>query len=180
MTTDTKIYEGRAVALLEKVCRAFAIFGGLILVGLSFVTVASVLGRYLFNTPISGDFEMVEIGCAIGVSTFLPYCQLRQGNVIVDFFTHNLPGKLRNILDAMGCILLTLMAFLIAWRSGLGGYDLYRYNDQTMILQFPTWVGFTIIIPCFVLLTLVGLVTAWRALGGRHNSDPFEQAMEEV
>ena len=180
MTPASHYNEGRAVAFLENVCRAFALVGGAILIALSFITVFSVLGRYFLNTPISGDFEMVEIGCAVGVSAFLPYCQLRQGNVIVDFFTHNLPDKLKNILDAIGCLLVTLMAFLIAWRSGLGGYDLFRYNDQTMILQFPTWLGFLIIIPCFVLLTLVGLVTAWRALNGRHHSDPFEQAMDEI
>ena len=180
MTSNTQHKEGRAISLLEKVCRVFALTGGAVLIALSVVTVLSVLGRYFFNSPISGDFEMVEIGCAIAVATFLPYCQLRQGNVIVDFFTHNLPDKFKNIMDAFGCILVTLMAFLIAWRSGLGGYDLFRYNDQTMILQFPTWLGFLIIIPCFALLTLVGLVTAWRSLSGRHHSDPFEQAMDEI
>ncbi len=167
----------RAVMLLEGACRVLAMCGALVLVALSVVTVVSVLGRYLFNTPITGDFEMVEVGCAIAVSTFLPYCQLKNGNVIVDFFTLRAPERIKNLLDAFGCILLTLAFAVLTWRLGLGGIDLYRYNDQTMILQIGTWWGFLVLVPCAALLTLVGALTTWRALHGRfstHTVGEFE------
>lgn len=171
MVTENFPSKGRAILLLEKMCRTFAIGGALVMAALSIITVVSVLGRYFFNTPISGDFEMVEIGCAIAIAAFLPYCQLEQGNVIVDFFTHNLAKPIKNVLDAFGCLLLTVMAGLISWRLLLGGYDLYRYNDQTMILQINTWLAFLIIVPGFILLTLAGLTTAWQALHGRFGDD---------
>ena len=180
MNIENTQQQGRAILLFEKVCRAFAICGALIMVILSLITVVSVVGRYLFNAPVSGDFEMVEIGCAIAVSSFLPYCQLKQGNVIVDFFTQNTVPVIKNVMDAFGCIMLTIMAGLFAWRLALGGYDLYRYNDQTMILQFNTWLGFIIIVPSMALLTIAGLITAWRALNGRFYGDPIEKAMEEL
>jgi len=158
--------------ILEKLCWFLALLGAAVLVVLALITVVSVLGRYIFNTPISGDFELVEIGCAIAVACFLPYCQLRQGNVIVDLFTLKAPQAVKNVLDAIGCLLLTLMAGLMTWRVGLSGMDLQRYNDQTMILQFNTWKAFVIIVPCLGLLTLAGLVTAWRSLKGTHGTDP--------
>ena len=59
----------------------------MVLAGIAMTTVVSVLGRKFFGGAIAGDFEIVEIGCAVAVSLFLPYCQLNKGNVIVDFFT---------------------------------------------------------------------------------------------
>lgn len=167
--SDTQSQLGtRAVRLLEGACRALAMCGSLVLVVLAAITVTSVLGRYIFNTPITGDFEMVEIGCAIAISTFLPYCQLKNGNVIVDFFTLRASERVKNLLDAFGCILLTLAFAILTWRLALGGYDLFRFNDQTMILQIGTWWGFLVLVPCTALLTLVGGLTTWRALNGRY------------
>ncbi|MFK5980508.1 MAG: TRAP transporter small permease [Rhizobiaceae bacterium] len=179
MNFENSYKKGRAILLFEKVCRTFAICGAAVMLLLSVITVASVLGRYFFNTPVSGDFEMVEIGCAIAVSAFLPYCQLAQGNVIVDFFTQNTHPKIKNVMDAFGCIMLTLMAMLFTWRLSLGGYDLYRYNDQTMILQVNTWFGFVIIVPSMALLAIAGLVTSWRALNGRFYGDTLTQEMDK-
>ncbi len=180
MNNGSLYKEGRAIRLLEKVCRTFAIGGALVIALLSVTTVISVLGRYFFNTPLSGDVELVEMGCAIAVSMFLPYCQLRQGNVIVDFFTLALPAKFKNVLDAVGCILLSVVAALLAWRMGLGGSDLFRYNDQTMILQLPTWWAFIFIVPAMVLLALTGLATAVRSWYGQTLIDPIEKAMDEI
>lgn len=179
MQTQSLKNEHGAVRMLEKLCWVLALIGAAVLLALALTTVISVLGRYLFNTPVSGDFEIVEIGCAIAVACFLPYCQLRQGNVIVDLFTLKAPQAFKNILDAIGCILLTIMAGLMTWRVGLSGMDLHRYNDQTMILQFNTWKAFVIIVPCLGLLTLAGLVTAWRSLKGTHGIDPHLTAEQE-
>lgn len=180
MLSHMNTNEPLAINLLEKICRIFAMLGAIVLVVLAITTVVSVLGRYLFNSPVSGDFEMVEVGCAIAVSAFLPYCQLRQGNVIVDLFTLAAPEKIKNILDALGCLLLTVMAGLMTWRMGLGGMDLHRYNDQTMILQFNTWIAFLFIVPCLGLLTLAGIVTAWRSLKGTNLTNAVEQIAEKT
>ena len=148
---------------LDGACRFLATIGALILVALAIMTVVSVMGRYLFNRAISGDFEMVEVGCAMAISLFLPYCQLQNGNVIVDFVTMKAPAGVKRFLDAIGCVLLTIAFAVLAWRLSLGGYDLYRYNDQTMVLQIQTWIAFAVLVPSFALLSLVGLVTAKRS-----------------
>ena len=75
---------GRALMALS---RAVAIAGGLILTALTILSVGSILARVLLSRPLPGDFELVEMGCGIAVFAFLPYCHLKRGNVIVDFFT---------------------------------------------------------------------------------------------
>ncbi len=166
MTADGARSERAAAPLLDRACRVLAVTGALVLFALAVITVVSVLGRYLFGRPIHGDFEMVEMGCAVGLSLFLPYCQLRGGNVIVDFVTIRAPRGFKRILDAAGCLLIAFSGAVLAWRLGLGGIDLYRYNDQTMVLQINTWIAYAVLVPSFALLGLAGLVTARRALKG--------------
>lgn len=153
--------------LFDSLCRWLAVIGGLILVALAVITVVSVLGRYIAGNPIHGDFELMEMGCAVAIALFLPYCQLRNGNVIVDFVTMKAPKGIKRGLDALGCLLIAAMGMVIAWRLGLGGYDLYRYNDQTMVLQINTWLAYAVLVPSFALLGIAGVVTAVRALCGR-------------
>ncbi len=160
-----------AVAVIERISAAFAFAGGLVLIAISAMTVTSVVGRKLFGSAITGDFELVEIGCAVAIALFLPYCQLKRGNVIVDFFTLRAPISLKRLLDALGCLLLTAVAMLMTWRLGAGGISLFTSNDQTMVLQVGTWWPFLVLVPCMALLSMVGLLTAWRALTGAWDGD---------
>lgn len=167
MTTDA-IAASAMRRMLMALCRWLAVAGGAVLVVLSVMTVVSVLGRYFFATPVHGDFEITEMGCAVAIALFLPYCQLVAGNVVVDFFTHAFPQHLKRLLDMLGCLLIALVAAVFAWRLALGGLDALAFNDQTMVLGIPTWWGYAVLVPCFALLSVAGLETASRAWRGQH------------
>ena len=79
---------------LAKLCDGSAALGACVLVLMAMMTVVSVVGRAFFSHPILGDVELVQLGCAVVVSCFLPYTQLRRANIIVDFFT-KMRGKPR-------------------------------------------------------------------------------------
>lgn len=151
---------------LERLCRALALLGGLVLVAMALLTVTSVLGRYFLNRPITGDIELVAMLTATAVSLFLPYCQLRRGNVIVDVFTERAPARWRAGLDALGSFLLAAVALLFTWRMALGGLELRAAGDQSMMLRLPTWWGFVIAVPCMGLLALAALESLRRDLRG--------------
>ncbi|WP_321527842.1 TRAP transporter small permease [Sedimenticola selenatireducens] len=150
---------GRAVHTLSNL---FASGGGLVLLGLALMTVASIVGRFLFSLPVPGDFELVEIGCSIAVFAFLPYCQLHSGNVVVDFFTLRANASTRNRMDSFCSLIYGLIAALLTWRVTLGGFDMYQYGEQTMILGLPRWWGFIPIVASLALLTLVCFYTCGR------------------
>ncbi len=152
---------------LDRLCRWLALLGGLLLAAAALVTVVSVLGRYFFNDAIAGDIEIVTFLTAMAVSLFLPYCQLRRGNVIVDVFTENAGPRTRALLDALGSLGLAVAAGVIAWRMTLGGWSFRLYGDETMVLRIPSWWPFLVVVPCFALLCLCGLVTLKRDLAER-------------
>jgi TRAP-type C4-dicarboxylate transport system permease small subunit len=148
---------GRALRRLSEV---FALFGGLVLVAVMLMEVTSITQRGVLGRPIPGDFELVQIGCAVAVFAFLPWCELRGGNIIVDAFTTRLGAGKRALLDALSHTLLGLLAGLIAWRMIYGAQDLYDYNDTTMVLGFPSWIGY---VPATLSAFLLSLAAFWRA-----------------
>ena len=102
------------------VVSAFALLGGLCALLVAGMVLCSVVGRNLFARPIPGDVELSQIGIALSIALCLPWCQLRSGNIIVDFFTQAAPGRVNAALDRFGALLLAVMLGLLAWRSGAG------------------------------------------------------------
>lgn len=155
---------GRALFALA---RLLAVAGGLVIVGLTLMSLASIAGRALFSAPVQGDYEMIQVGCAVAVASFLPLTQLRGGHVIVDFFTVRARRSVRAGLDAFGALLVGLAGALVAWRMVAGAVALAQANDQTTILGFPTWVAVAAMVPSFALLAACGLYTAWLHVAQR-------------
>jgi TRAP-type C4-dicarboxylate transport system permease small subunit len=143
------------------VARAFALAGGLVILALTVMSLVSIAGRALFAMPVQGDYELIQLGCAVAVASFLPLTQLRGGHVIVDFFTAKSRPVVREWLDAAGAVLVGLAGALVAWRMTHGTISLFEANDQTTILGVPTWYAVALMVPSFALLAVCGLYTAW-------------------
>ena len=128
---------GRA---LELAAKAFAFAGGAVMVAMLCMSVASITGRTFLGGPVQCDFELVQLGCAVGIAAFLPWCQWRRGNIIVDFFTLRASARTRDRLDRFGCLLLAAMCALLAWRTLLGGLSAREYGSVTMlVVQGEEW-----------------------------------------
>jgi len=154
-TKNYKIYtQNRFGCVLNLTSRYFAIFGGFVLVVAALISIFSIFGRIVFSLPIIGDFELVEIACAVAISSFLPLCHLKNGNVIVDFITATLSKKKLNFLDAVSSLIFGLVALFFSSRMILGAKDMYIYQEETMLLAFPIWIPFLPVIVSFFLLTI--------------------------
>jgi len=140
--------------ILNKASRYFAMFGGFILLIAVLISVFSIFGRVVFSSPILGDFELVEIACAVAIGSFLPLCHLKNGNVIVDFITAKLSKNKINLLDAISSLIFGLVALFFSSRMILGANDMYVYQEETMLLAFPIWIPFLPVIASFFLLTI--------------------------
>ena len=141
-----------------------AILGGIILVIVILINFISILSRIVFLNPLVGDFELVEIGSAIAISSFLPLCHLKKGNVIVDFITAKLNFKKIAFLDCISSVIYGLIALFFTWRMFFGARDMYNYQEETMLLQFPIWIPFLPVTFSFGLLSVCCLYTFYREL----------------
>lgn len=140
--------------ILNLTSRYFAIFGGFILLFAALISIFSIFGRVVFSSPILGDFELVEIACAVAIGSFLPLCHLKNGNVIVDFITAKLSKNKINLLDSISSLIFAVVALFFSSRMILGAKDMYIYQEETMLLAFPIWLPFLPVIASFFLLTV--------------------------
>lgn len=144
---------GRALGFL---CDMSAALGCVILVAMAGMTVVSVVGRAFFEHPILGDVELVQLGCAVVVAAFLPYAQFKRANIIVDFFTTGASAGAQRRMDAFGTLLYTLVMALLSWRVAVGGIDIHAAGERSMLMDLPLWVTYVLMVPGFVLCTVIG------------------------
>ena len=143
--------------ILNLTSRYFAIFGGFILLFAALISIFSIFGRVVFSSPILGDFELVEIACAVAIGSFLPLCHLKNGNVIVDFITAKLSKNKINLLDSISSLIFAVVALFFSSRMILGARDMYIYQEETMLLAFPIWLPFLPVIASFFGMASLGI-----------------------
>lgn len=123
--------------LLDGLARLLALFGGALAVCLALLVSISITLRALGLGGVRGDFEFVQMGVALIVFAFMPWCQARRGNVMVDSFTTRLPPRFQAALDALWEVVFAAMMALIAWRLGAGALEAARSSTTTMVLLLP-------------------------------------------
>ncbi len=148
--------------LLEKLAKLCAILAGLLMVVITLIVCGAVFSRALFGKPLLGDFELVELTMAVAVAAFMPYCQIRRGHIIVDFFTQNASQGVRDLLDRLGLVTIGLVLALVGWRTALGGLSSLKSQTVTMLLQFPEWIAYMAMVPPLALAAVIALVQGLR------------------
>ena len=142
-----------------------AVIGGLLCCVMAVLVTVSVTGRYLFAAPVPGDYDLLGIlgGCA--VFAFLPYCQMKRGNVVVDFFTTGVSPRGKSALDAIGSALYLLIAVLLTWRLYFGAVELHDTSEVLAVVNFYRWWTLPFSLFCMLVLIAVVAFTLFRDIG---------------
>ena len=151
--------------VLSQLARACAILAGVLLVCITALTVTSVIGRSVFGSAINGDFELAGFAAGAAVALFMPWCQLRRGNIIVDFFTVRASPRSRDAMDRFGALLLGLVMAFMTWRTTLGGLNAWNTGSGSMMLGFPEWVVYLLMVPALALTSLIALAQGITGFG---------------
>jgi TRAP-type C4-dicarboxylate transport system permease small subunit len=151
-------------ARLFALSEGLAVLGGISLLVITVFTVLSVVGRTGFDLPILGDQEIVELGCAIAIFAFMPYCQMRAANVIVDFFTARLSLSTRDFLDAVMNAIFSACILVVTWRLAVGGIGTFNSADASMFLRIPQWWGYSFAFVACVFWSLACLYSVLRSI----------------
>jgi len=155
--------------ILESLAKLCAIVAGLLLTVITLMTCVSLIGRNTTGWTIVGDFELSASAAGAAIALFLPWCQLRRGNIIVDFFTSRASAATNAALDRLGAGLLGLAMALLTWRAAIGGLNAWNSGAGSMMLGFPEWIVYCGIVPGLALTAVIGLVQAVRGFeAGAH------------
>jgi TRAP-type C4-dicarboxylate transport system permease small subunit len=149
--------------MLARVAEGLAILGGLLIVAAAILVCMSVGLRWATSDSIPGDFEFVQIAVAVSAFAFLPFCQVKHGNIIVDTFTARFPAGLRNALDAFWDFVYAAFAALIAWRLAVGAGETIANKTTTMVSGLPIgWVIALTSVMAGLLAVVAGLTAVER------------------
>jgi TRAP-type C4-dicarboxylate transport system permease small subunit len=148
--------------LLDILARLCAVLAGLLLTAITLMTCASLVGRNTTGWTINGDFEITGFAAGAAIALFMPLCQARRGNIIVDFFTTRARARTQERMDRIGAALLALVMALLTWRTALGGLSAWRSQAGSMMLGVPEWWVYAAMVPALALTALIAAVQAAR------------------
>ncbi len=165
--------------IADRIARATALLGGVLLLGITAMTCLSIVGRALVPFgigpgPVRGIYDYTEIGVAVAIFAFLPICQLNRGHASVDIFKPHFAPVVNRLLDLAMDAAMFGVALIGAQRLWLGMLDKRHYGETTLIAQVPVWQGYAASLVGAVAFALVAafcVLRSARALA-RGGADP--------
>jgi TRAP-type C4-dicarboxylate transport system permease small subunit len=151
--------------LLDTLARLCAVLAGVLLTAITLLTCVSLVGRNTTGWTIVGDFELSASAVGAAIALCLPWCQLRRGNLVVDFVTSGASPATQERFDRFGALLLGAVMALMTWRTAVGGVSAWQTQAGSMMLGFPEWVVHAVMVPALALTALIALVQAVRGFG---------------
>lgn len=154
------------VGVVRVMTRYWALMGGVFIFGIVALNVYSAAQIMLFGRPFPGVYELVQMGVAMGMFMFLPYCQISGSNVTADIFTAKLGKNAVAALGGLGALFALALSILLLWRMYLGFGDMLAYGETTAIYQIPIWYAYVPILMSLVLMALAAMANLVQARQG--------------
>lgn len=124
------------------------------------MTCYSLIGRNTTGQTIVGDFELTGVATGAAIALFMPMCQFKKANIIVDFFTAKATEATITQLDRLGALFMAAAFALLAWRTYLGGMNAWVSQSGSMMLGFPEWIVYAAMTPPLALSAAIALTQA--------------------
>jgi len=115
-----------------------AIAAGLV-TGLILVTCIDVIGRYAFNNPLTGAYEITQVLLGALVFVAMPLTTGKGGHVEVDLLVPLLPAAVRRALARVGGAVAALVMAYFAWRLVILTQDQFHTQLATSGLGIKLW-----------------------------------------
>jgi TRAP-type C4-dicarboxylate transport system permease small subunit len=103
------------------------------------VTVVDVGGRYLFNAPILGAFEITQFLVLVIVFSFLGYAQAKKSHVTVDLFFERFPPKAKTVISIFNYFVGIFIFLIIAWMGFEKAVESFRTGEKPLNLGIPNF-----------------------------------------
>ena len=154
---------GKVLSFIET---GFVAVAGFVVMIMMFFATAEIGGRYLFNKPIRGHLEMMEIFLVLMIYFGVSYTQRVGGHIGVDFIIERISGRTRKIIEAVVCLLsVAIVAFLVKY-----SYDQFLLSlsvkDATDYIHFPFWSAKMALFGGLLLLGLRLIIQSIQSLNG--------------
>jgi len=120
------------------------------------LTAADVCLRYLFDSPITGSYELTEFMMAILVAFGLAYTAVHHGHINVDLFVTRTGSRSQAVINSITALLGVGLFILMTWRVFLYAEKLRvdGYTSQSLMIPLYPFV-FVVALGCAVLVLVL-------------------------
>jgi TRAP-type C4-dicarboxylate transport system permease small subunit len=103
------------------------------------VTVADVTLRYVFNSPIRGSYELVQVMLVIFVFNGMSTAFLQRRNIVIDLIDNFVHRYVIIVLTRISDVLTIAVVALFAYAMITPALQSFSYGEMKMELQIPIW-----------------------------------------
>ena len=146
----------RAAQTVAGACAAIA------LASIMFLMLIDVTGRYLFNAPLPGAAEIIELAMGVCVFAALPLVTASNEHIRLDYLSNAARGRVQALTNALVGTISAAGMGLLAWRIVDKALSIIRYGDTTPFLNIPMAPIALFIALCAAISALIFLMQALR------------------
>lgn len=162
-----KTFLSKLDQMLFKIETFFCLISGIAVFSLMVLAVVSVSGRHLFNQPLSGYVDWIEVIMPVIAFLGISYSQRIGGHIRMDILIMNLKGRPLWIMELISTIIILLLVILLLWGSWshfLRSFDFAAplwSRDSSVDIGLPIWPAKLMIPIAFFILSLRLVLQIW-------------------
>ncbi len=137
------------------------LLGGITIFALVLLAVTNILGRWLFNLPVTGYIDWVEQLMAIFAFFGLAYCQRLGGHIRMDILLRQFKGRWLWLSELISCALMLLITVLLTYGAWQHFWRAWEFGDSSIDIGLPTWPAKLVVPFALVILALRLLLQIW-------------------
>ncbi len=151
---------GTTKRLTDKLETALGVAAAVVLFTMMLITTVDVIGRYLFNKPLAGGFELTEMMLAALIYCGLPLVSKRREHIVIDTFDAFMSPSVKRVLDVAADVVCFLTLSGIGYLIFRRAVRVAEYGDTTSVLKLPLApvayaMGTMIVIAALIHLVLI-------------------------
>jgi len=158
------------------VSRSLLIIASVLAFAISFIVVADVIGRVVFNSPLKGTPEMVAASLVMILFLQATYAVSSGGMINVDFLFSRMPPRVQSYVMAFGCFLGLSFFALIAYGAidpAIYSWESGEFEGEGS-LRVPSWPARFVVVLGAALAAVSYLLLAVDNFGaGLHGRGPI-------
>ena len=175
------------IRLIGTACNYSAVLGLICLLSMSAAILADALMRTLFNSPIYGLNDLLEILTPVIVVSCFPVTLATMQNISIRFLGRWLKPRAGQLVELFGQFAALLVMAGIVWEVGRYTGKLVEHDQFTWLLQIPVWpswvvstalLAFCLPVQALVVAGVFRDVISGRPLAG--SEADFQDKVEDV
>jgi TRAP-type transport system small permease protein len=146
---------------IEKFTKIMAIIASIFLGAMALLTLCDVIGRYFFNRPILGTWELVGMMLVFAGTWGFAYAQVMKSHIRVDILLNRFPPRGQAFMNVLSYLMGAVGFALITWQVSImaKNYMVHGYVTDTLNQPiFPYMIGLVIGAGLITLVLLLDLI----------------------